>query len=157
MNTTQWMLLSSVALMVSCISDINNPLAVDNDGDGFTELQGDCDDSQALAFPGVASLDSDTECMLDLDGDGYGDSQVSDTNTVVSGSDCDDSSPESTYKEIDFDCDGILTDDDCDDENAASTALAEDADCDGVMTEIDCDDNDPSSTTMDTDPTVMGF
>ena len=69
MNTSQWITVCGLSLLVSCISDINNPLAVDNDGDGFTELQGDCDDAQVLAYPGVAVLDSETECMVDLDGD----------------------------------------------------------------------------------------
>ena len=93
MTSTQGMTMMAVGLclLMSCISDINNPLAVDNDGDGFTELQGDCDDSQARAYPGAAVLDSDTECMLDVDSDGYGDLQVSEEGTVTSGSDCDDS------------------------------------------------------------------
>ena len=117
-------------------------------GMGLQNYRCDCDDAQALAFLRWAHLDSETECMLDLDGDGYGDPQISDTQQVVGGTDCDDSNPDSTYMEVDGDCDGLLTDDDCDDADAASTALADDADCDGVITAVDCDDNDSTSTTL---------
>ena len=37
-----WLFLSSFG----CLTEIYNPLAVDNDGDGYSELQGDCDDSE---------------------------------------------------------------------------------------------------------------
>lgn len=33
-----------------------NPLAIDNDGDGFAENDGDCDDARASAFPGAPEL-----------------------------------------------------------------------------------------------------
>ena len=70
MNTIQCMMVWGLGLLTSCISDINNPLAIDNDGDGFTELQGDCDDGRWLF---QLQSDPETECMLDADGDGYGD------------------------------------------------------------------------------------
>ena len=37
----------------------------------------DCDDSNANAFPGAAPNDSMSSCMVDNDGDGFGDSNVS--------------------------------------------------------------------------------
>ena len=69
----------------------------DNDGDGFGDgsdngfstcvdisiIGGwvtnneDCDDSNPNAYPGVATNDSITDCMVDNDGDGFGDSDVS--------------------------------------------------------------------------------
>ena len=60
---------------------------VDNDGDGW-DSEVDCDDGDAAVFPGSAELDSDTACMRDADGDGYGD--LSATAPVEPGSDCDD-------------------------------------------------------------------
>ena len=56
----------------SCIPEINNKQAIDSDGDGFTALDGDCDDQSSQTFPGAAYLDSLTDCMTDLDGDGMG-------------------------------------------------------------------------------------
>ena len=44
----------------------------DDDGDGFSEYQGDCDDTEPLTFPGAAELDSTEECLTDWDEDGYG-------------------------------------------------------------------------------------
>ena len=57
MSSMQSILLSF--LLISCTTEIDNKLAKDNDGDGFTELEGDCDDDQPRAFPGAASLDSE--------------------------------------------------------------------------------------------------
>ena len=43
-----------------------NPLAIDNDADGYTEFDGDCDDLNPLAFPSAAQNESDSECLTDL-------------------------------------------------------------------------------------------
>ena len=43
----------------------------DSDGDGFVYCD-DCDDSDALNYVGNAYMDSTTECMIDVDEDGYG-------------------------------------------------------------------------------------
>ena len=69
-----------------------NPLDIDNDGDGFTEFDGDCDDSNPKAYPGVAEFDSTELCMLDNDGDGYGDSMIDEFSGAEGhqGTDCDD-------------------------------------------------------------------
>ena len=48
----------------------------------------DCDDTDAAAYPGAAASDSLEDCMLDLDGDGYGDATPG--GLIVAGSDCDD-------------------------------------------------------------------
>jgi hypothetical protein len=82
---------------------------VDADGDGFgspltlTSSDVDCTDAgessaaddcldvgkdASETFPGSAELDSDTDCMTDVDGDGYGSS--SPAKGVTSGTDCND-------------------------------------------------------------------
>ena len=80
--------------------------------------------------------------MTDLDGDGRGDvNPVSES--IVAGTDCDDTAISSTYTGIDADCDEVLTELDCDDSNEYITITNEnDADCDGILTDIDCDDTD---------------
>ena len=45
---------------------------VDDDGDGFATCDNDCDDSDPNAYPGAAFNESTTACMIDADGDGYG-------------------------------------------------------------------------------------
>ena len=62
----------------------------DLDGDGFLDIE-DCDDQDPYTYPGVAFEDSETACMTDFDGDGYGD--VAPAEYVESGTDCDDSDP----------------------------------------------------------------
>ena len=57
----------------SCFEKPSNPLGIDDDGDGFTEFEGDCDDTNPNAYPGAAELDSTDLCMVDNDNDGYGD------------------------------------------------------------------------------------
>ena len=42
------------------------------DGDGKSSCDGDCDDYDALIYPGAAYEESLTECMRDSDGDGWG-------------------------------------------------------------------------------------
>lgn len=153
LNATVWMLLSTTA----CISEIDNTLAVDNDGDGYTELQGDCDDEQAQTYPGVAFRDSDTDCMRDVDGDGFGDSLLTeDVSGLVAGTDCNDTDATSSTVVEDADCDSILTVDDCDDSDATSTSIDNDADCDGVLTADDCDDDDPTSSKISEDADCDG-
>ena len=62
----------------------------------------------------VLSMEAmNNECMLDRDGDGYGD--ISATGFYDIGTDCNDSDPQSTYSNIDLDCDGVETSIDCDD------------------------------------------
>ena len=71
-------------------STLSNPnLIIDNDGDGVSEMDGDCDDSNPSAYPG-AELDSTYECMTDEDGDGW--EIPIQVGEVVPGTDCDDGS-----------------------------------------------------------------
>ena len=65
---------------------------IDNDGDGFEHYE-DCDDNDSSTFPGAALEDSDTACMTDVDGDGYGAAEPENEN-VEPGTDCDDNDPE---------------------------------------------------------------
>jgi len=130
----------------------------DDDGDGFTVKQGDCDDHDASVYPGATELcngvDDDcdgvadegvpadaTSWYLDADGDGYGDSSTQQdacsapTSFVADDSDCDDLSAavnpgaSEICNGADDDCDG-LTDDDDDSLSGAGTWY-EDADGDG--------------------------
>jgi len=129
----------------------------DGDGDGFTEADGDCDDSDASAYPGGTETwydgvdgDCDGESDYDADGDGYD-----------LGDDCDDededTSPdaeETWYDGVDSDCDGASDYDadgdghdsevyggtDCDDTDEETSPDAEETWYDGV--DSDCDDAD---------------
>ena len=135
-----------VLLMVGCRGG-KNPLAVDDDGDGFTEFAGDCDDSDPRTFPGVAQRDSPTACMTDHDGDGWG--SDSPLQGVDPGTDCDDGNIDANPEDVDGDghsaCDG-----DCDD-TRADLNLA-DVDGDGHSTCAgDCDDEDPELEPVDAD------
>jgi len=62
----------------------------DLDNDGFDDME-DCNDEDPYTFPGAALEDSDTACMTDFDGDGYGDANPADG--VEAGTDCDDTDP----------------------------------------------------------------
>ena len=91
----------------------------DLDGDGFisgiidangwsgqnTVQEGDCDDNNAMQYPGAAMNDDPTACLLDADGDGYADPTL---NNGI-GSDCDDGN-ENTYPSAPEICDGVVND-----------------------------------------------
>ncbi len=114
---------------------------VDDDGDGYAELAGDCDDGDAAVHPDAAELgngvDDDCDGVVDEDtaysdddGDGFTDD----------GGDCDDGDPtvhpgaEEIADGVDGDCDGTV------DEGTA----AHDDDGDGLSEDDgDCDDADP--------------
>ena len=147
----------------------------DLDGDGFagTSFGGpDCDDADALVFPGAAELcnDVDDDCDpatistpdgddLDADGDGY----------LLCDDDCDDENsavhPDTPdiCDELDTDCDGVFSEDeldpdndqvsacdgDCEPDNADAHPGAPeicdglDTDCNGAVPEVEADaDND---------------
>jgi formylglycine-generating enzyme required for sulfatase activity len=133
-----------LVLTLGCEPPPENKLAVDGDGDGFTEFEGDCDDDDPDTFPGAAEKGSADDCMTDSDGDGWGESDPA--TGVRPGTDCDDDDDRVGGQGTDGDCDALLTDDDCDDSDPGSTAIADDKDCDQVLTADDCDDADPDST-----------
>ena len=149
--------MSVLLLMVSllgCRTDIpKNPLADDDDGDGYSEFDGDCDDRDPLVYPGSVEEDVYKQCMIDRDGDGFGDANAPQPYTA--GSDCDDENPltfpGAAEKESETEC---LTDEDedgwsaentdCDDSDA--TLNQDDSDGDGQSTcESDCDDTVPTT------------
>ena len=58
--------------------------------EGFADEGGDCDDDDEDAFPGSAELESETDCLRDADGDGWGDADA----VGFPGTDCDDTDPD---------------------------------------------------------------
>lgn len=60
----------------------------DADGDGFTDIDGDCDDNNAAVYPGSAAEATAEQCMMDGDGDGFGDMNA--LEPYDPGTDCDD-------------------------------------------------------------------
>ena len=64
----------------------------DKDGDGFSENEGDCDDSNSQIYPGSAQFEPVTSCTPDYDNDGFGDAAA--TLPYDPGSDCDDNAPD---------------------------------------------------------------
>ncbi len=87
---------------------------VDSDGDGWASSAGggpDCDDGDSATWPGAAYEESDSDCMTDQDGDGWGDPNP--TSGIAAGTDCDDTSAtvypgadEIYWDGIDQDCNG---------------------------------------------------
>ena len=88
-----------------CDGDLDDT-EIDDDGDDYVDCTedgggwdavvvpgfGDCDDTSSAAretFPGAAWIESSTDCMRDVDLDGYGDDSTS--GGVTAGTDCDDS------------------------------------------------------------------
>ena len=84
------------------------PPDVDNDGDGFDEDEGDCDDVDPARYPGAMVLCS----RIDMDCDGVEDSGVdADGDGWGSCLDCDDSDPRRHPQALEI-CDGV-DDNDC--------------------------------------------
>ena len=135
----------------------DSELAYDDDGDGVTENEGDCDDANADVHPGAVEVCNgiddncdgsiDEGCQTyyeDGDGDGYGNASVSMVDTsqpsgyVLDSSDCDDTNGAVNPGVTEVVGNGI--DDDCNPATSDSE-LAYDDDGDGVTeNEGDCDD-----------------
>ncbi|MBM75932.1 MAG: hypothetical protein CMK59_11075 [Proteobacteria bacterium] len=114
-------------------------LAMDDDGDGYSEYDGDCDDTNPHAYPGAAEKEAVFSCMVDVDQDGWGDATP--PTGIAAGRDCNDQDP--MLNKDDDDGDGLAScDGDCDDLDGLMNQVDADYDnhstCDG-----DCDDNDP--------------
>ena len=140
--------------------------AVDDDGDGFTENEGDCDDTDASIHPGATEIcgdgidqdcdGSDLSCTaVDNDGDGYTEDQgdCNDNNadihpgaseTCGDGIDQDCSGSDLTCPEdIDNDSDGYTENEgDCNDSDAAIHPGATEICGDGI--DQDCNGVDPA-------------
>ncbi len=102
--------------------------AVDDDGDGWTENQGDCDDTDSSVHPNAEEVlnetDDDCDGVIDEGTVGYDDD--GDTWTELDG-DCDDDDA-STYPGATEQCDG--TDNDCDEAVDEDTVCYDDdGDC----------------------------
>jgi len=149
----------------------------DEDGDGWSSCDGDCDDRRATVFPTAEEVcdgrDSDCDEVIprdevDIDGDGFAEcegdcSEVARTifpgaDEVCDGldSDCDGAIPEA--EAVDDDGDGFPSCVDCDDDDGAvHPAAAElcdgvDTDCDGVLPAAEVDfDGDGSFACEDCD------
>jgi hypothetical protein len=116
-------------------------LEVDDDGDGYTENGGDCDDANPAIHPGAVeyynTVDDDCNGIVDDGTEGYDDD--GDGWTEIEG-DCDDADDD-TYPEAPELADG--DDNDCDGTTDEGTVNYDD-DGDGwTETDGDCDDGDP--------------
>ena len=113
---------------------------------GFVLDNTDCDDSDVDTNPSGSVNESDpTQCMTDVDGDGYGDTEPTNTNATP-GTDCDDNDASNIPADTDGDgysgCSG-----DCDDTDAsinpdATETLLDgaDNDCDGTVDNLSAED-----------------
>ena len=118
-----------------------DPLDVDDDGDGFTENEGDCDDTNAGVYPEAVEVENnlDDNCNdvadegtanFDDDGDGLSENE----------GDCDDSNVDVFPGADDSSVDGV--DNNCDDVDGPDAD--EDGYADSSVGGSDCDDTDPT-------------
>jgi hypothetical protein len=91
---------------------------VDDDGDGYTENQGDCNDDNAGIYPGAVEIcndkidqDCDGEDLTcpDMDDDGYtSDVDCNDNDPLINPSPKLDGCDGVNYDGLDNDCDGLI-------------------------------------------------
>ncbi len=113
----------------------------DSDGDGYTETEGDCDDTDPTVNPGAIDDSVGARARRDDDCDGVRDDADRDADgdgfTTAEG-DCDDSdagvSPRATERVngVDDNCDGCIDEVDADGDGWLT--------CDGASGDADCDD-----------------
>lgn len=134
--------------------DVIALVEIDNDGDGYTENQGDCDDTDPTTSPSGTEVENgiDDDCdgiidnntnAYDDDGDGYSENE----------GDCDDTNPDISPDAVEVCNDGI--DNDCNGTQNAENAIGcstfyRDADYDGFGdpndTYCDCESGGPDGT-----------
>ncbi|MEN8229211.1 MAG: MopE-related protein [Bacteroidota bacterium] len=116
----------------SDVAYIENAWDIDNDSDGFTENQGDCNDTIPEISPGTLEIPNnevDENCdgrvlIIDEDSDGYNsDEDCDDLDSLINPG-----AIETPNNEVDEDCDGKV--------------LIIDEDSDGYNSDEDCDDLD---------------
>ena len=181
-------IVEEITLLNNQIEDLQNQLTdiyqnlIDGDGDGFTPSEGDCDDSNALVYPnaieicdgidndcdGVIDGGAETEFFIDIDGDGYGDSETSilacsqPDGYVTNSDDCDDTNPninpgaDELCDNIDNNCNAEVdenpidgstwyADSDGDGYGDSETSILACSQPDGYVTNSDdCDDTNPN-------------
>lgn len=163
------LLLALVLLPLAGCSNIfkgGEPEETDDDGDGYSEVEGDCDDSDANINPGESEapgdgVDNDCDEATtddDVDGDGYSEAEGDcDDNAAAihpgaaevpyNGKD-DDCKP--TTRDDDLDADGYDYDSDCNDRDASIHPGAAEIPYNG-------DDDDCSTATRDDDLDRDGY
>lgn len=116
--------------------DVLPNLDIDDDNDGWTLAEGDCDDTNASIHPTAIDVpydEIDQDCasgdLVDVDGDSY-------ASDSAGGEDCDDDNVDVSPSESEIPYDGV--DNDC---NAQTKD--DDVDGDGFIYPEDCNDTDP--------------